>query len=410
MQTRTRNLGIALLLTVMAGVGTIVVLERRPDTTPLLGNTGATLARVTVSDDLATFDMASSEIDRPTMLAPGLDLGQVLRRDGDGPWYSQVIDPDRVDTPYVADTEVCGGSETSLVASGNVGTQLDDVVLLEDIRVAVPTIWRSAGGRRWTRIAVTEAPQPSSLRAIASARAIGFPDRLVAIGEPLSAGGKPYVAVSDDCGSTWRVDVLPDGRGSTFAEAILIDDQGVLIVGRTDATEPYEKSLMVWRATHPDTPLSFEATIVETEASAGAPISFVSRSEEFVIIGLLDSRQRNAALLGWDGAAKSKFTRFGESVSDWKPISIVGSAAGPHLLSLADAGRRFELRRFTIDGAPMDPLPRINGQAFRQTRFVSDGGTRMWIIAEENDFVLRAWSITLLDTASCAEQVDGGGC
>ncbi len=410
MKTRTRVLGASLLTVLVAAAATVVVLERRPDATPLLGNVGATLSRVPVDQDLATFDMGPTQGNIATNLEPGLDLGQVLRRDGNGPWYRQVIDPDRVDIPYVAGTAVCGDGETVLVAGGNIGTNLEGGVFLEEVQVAVPTIWRSVSGKPWARIAVKEAPQPSSLRSIVSARKSGRLDRLVAVGESLAAGGRPYVAVSDDCGTTWTVSELPGGRANTVADAVLVDDRGLLVVGRTDANVPDERSVIVWNATEPDQPLTFTATIVETNASLSGQVPFVRRAEQSIGIGLVDRGTRSAAFLLWDGTPAGIFARVGEPVDQRFPIALVDSVAGPLLLSFANGGRQLELRRFTSDGAAKDALPRIDGQSFRQVRFVGDGGSTMWVIGEREDFELRAWSITLPSTASCAEQVNGGTC
>jgi hypothetical protein len=409
MKTRTLVL-VATLVTLLAAVGAIIVVQRRPDSTPLLGNVGATLARVPITQGRAEFDKVSIDSGaKGTILAPGLDLGEVLRKDGDGPWFKQVIDPERADTPYVADTVVCGDSETVLVASGNVGTELDGGVFLEESNIAVPTIWRSAANKPWTRVSVDAAPTPSSLRAIASARNIGRPNRLIAIGEQLAAGRTPYVAVSDDCGVTWKVEDLSGGRARTVADELLVDDQGVLIVGRTDATKPDERSVIVWSGTDRDNPLSLDPTILETGATLRGEIALLRRSDQSITIGLMNRDLRSASFLLWDGTSTGT-TRFGERVDDWYPIGFANGTAGPYLLSLADGGRKLQVRRFTIDGARMDTLPRINGQQFRQVRFIDDGGPTMWVIGEREDFQLRAWSITLLSTASCAEQVDGGDC
>lgn len=76
MQTRTRTLGTALLIVLVAGVGTLIALERRPDPTPLLGRTAATLARVAVLQDRAQPDAVSAT--EASTIEPGFDLGEVL--------------------------------------------------------------------------------------------------------------------------------------------------------------------------------------------------------------------------------------------------------------------------------------------------------------------------------------------
>jgi hypothetical protein len=39
----------------------------------------------------------------------------------------------------------------------------------------------------------------------------------------------------------------------------------------------------------------------------------------------------------------------------------------------------------------------------RQIRLISDGGHTMWLVTQDDDFSIAAWSLTLPDTASHPE-------
>lgn len=288
-----------------------------------------------------------------------------------------------------------------LVAAGNVGTDLRGTVLLDDVKTAVPSIWRAAGGSPWTLASVQGGPTPSSLRAIISTRTIGTPNRLVAVGQMLGPEPSSYVAVSDDCGSTWRTQVLSGGLSSTFAEAVTADDRGIVIVGRTHGPEPLVQSVIIWTS---NDAASFAASIIDTETSLQGRIELVIRSEATVTIGLTDNDRRGAQLLRWDGTGSGRFSRIGKSVTDLRPIGMVATPDGVRLLSFGKGGRPVEFRRFAADGLGPDVLPQINGQRYRQMRLLGDGGYVTWLIGERDDFVMDAWSITPLATTSDPER------
>ena len=222
MNVRTKTLG-GLLAGAVFGAGAVALLDRRSDPSPLLGNTGSTVARVSTLRNRDAPDAVINDLSAPTVLAPGLDLGEVLRRDGDGPWRRQAIDLDRVATPYIAATAICGSAQDVLIAAGNVGADLSGTVLVDDVKAAVPTVWRSLKGRPWMKVSVAGAPSVSSLQAIVSTRTSGRSDGLVALGMPLRQGQDPFVTVSDDCGATWQVQPLPVRSPGVAAEAIWAD-------------------------------------------------------------------------------------------------------------------------------------------------------------------------------------------
>ena len=217
-----------LLAGAVFGAGAVVLLDRRSDPSPLLGNTGSTLARVSTLRDRDAPDAVINDLS-----APGLDLGEVLRRDGDGPWRRQAIDLDRVATPYIAATAICGSAQDVLIAAGNVGVDLSGTVLVNDVKAAVPTVWRSLKGRPWMKVSVAGAPSLSSLQAIVSTRTSGRSDGLVVLGMPLRQGQDPFVTVSDDCGRftvspasvrrRWRIHHVSHWGEKRFLVASVVD-------------------------------------------------------------------------------------------------------------------------------------------------------------------------------------------
>ena len=353
------------------GAGGVMFLRERPDPTPVLGS-GSTLARVSTSQDNDAPDAVVKDSSVQTELAPGFDLGQILRRDGNGPWHRQTIDLDRVTTPYVADTAVCGSAEKVLVAAGNVSAHLSGIVLLDDVKAAVPTVWRSVDGRPWTKVPIAGAPAPSSLRPIVSKRVNGRSDRLVAVGQPLAEGQDPFTLVSDDCGETWQVHPLPVRGQGMDADAIWADNNGVLIAGSAavneTATEEAGRVLAFWESKDGS---SFVGVPARSDS-----IRLPGRVEELMrggnVITLAAYRNdRDLTVLQLDGA-QTGLAVVMDRVDDVQGVGLATTSVGLHFLSRREGGTRSS---FTVSRSMALALTCFHG--FPPCAFVSFGFSAM---------------------------------
>jgi hypothetical protein len=377
--------------------GLVVTLTGGDDSTTLLGESGATLARVTGEPVRSETEALFRSLVRP---AARPETGFVLRNGGTGPWWIDRVtdsgDPTAGDE-YVTSATECPGA---LIAAGSTGAASSAMETIDPAPSSRATIWRNTDGKDWKKLVIAGAPEHSVVTGITSGRTLGRPEVLVASARTLEKNSNAFALVSLDCGLSWSSRQLPLGTspGFEYAAAVTANSEGFVMVGSADGTSDAARGIVVWRSKD-----GYEWTASSKPDSEffGYSPSQVSTFADFVMI-ICTERDSDTRLFEWTGASNSWFTAETLTRDAGNALGTTPSLGGAYVIQpQEESGSLFLVRRGGEQTS--EKIPKLNAKKFSTLQFFGDGGRQMWIVGQRTDTAtLETWSITLPDSATVA--------
>jgi hypothetical protein len=383
--------GTTVAAVVVAVVG-MIWWSQRPDPSPFLPNSGATLARVPEPKQAPYEERFVLD---ESLVRPGFEPGGfVLRQQGTGPWWFDRVDSST--TPggvgYVTAATECADA---LIAAGATGAQSTAMELVDPAPVSRATVWRNADGTEWKQMVLDDAPPSSIITGVVSGRIIGKPDQLVGSARTLTKTSDAFVVASDDCGRSWQRVDLPGGTGRRFdyAAAVTASSDGYAIAGSIEG--PGQKqSIAVWRS--PDGLTWTLSSRPEEAVASYAPKSISVDGSEIMIASQSDNR-----IYVWDGKPDSWFSVQMVARRDAEILGSFSSTVGILTMQVGDVDRKIDLGTSRDGDTRVDRVPRVRAKKYSVMTFLGSGGSRAWVVGQRDGTgKLETWSLTLPNTAS----------
>ncbi len=245
----TQRVAVGLIAVAAIVGGSVVALSNRKDRTPLLGNSGATLAKVNgeplIPGPRVKFSLAKARVH------PGRARRPVS-------FY---------EAPTMGPGGMSGSRRTIRVRVTNTSQRQPNAPTVSlpgerpVLRVArctrsdpappsLATIWRNADGLQWKKVAIPGVPPHSLITGLTNGRSFGKPELLVASARTLTVDSNAFALFSGDCGRTWSMSELPLGtaKGFEYAAAVTASREGFVMVGMADGPEVDRPGIILWRS------------------------------------------------------------------------------------------------------------------------------------------------------------------
>jgi hypothetical protein len=406
-----QKLGVGLVAALVIIGGSVFALSNRKDSTPLLGNLGATLARVEGKPLIPGPDVKFSVVTARVFPGPSPETGNVLRSTDNGPWWYERVtsnDPGSGNEYVTAATE-CTDSLVAGGATGATGTEMETV---DPAPQSLATVWRNENGREWKKVVIPGVPPHSLITGLTSGRSFGKPELLVASARTITTDSDAFALFSADCGRTWSMKQLPLGtsKGFEYAAAVTASRAGFVMIGSADGPEKGRPQIMLWRSNDGS---DWAATSKpETGFLGYAPQHVAPYFESIVVVnGAEDARasRRDSRIYEWTGERDSWFTAETFTRNAQESVGATSATGGVYVLQTDSETDAVYVVRVAGDAPASDKLPGVKSREYSTLQFFGSPGSEvagdrkdfMWIVGQRKDNAkLETWSITLLDSAT----------